>query len=203
MEIRSNNIKEGEWFCSPEGIAFAEKIYDFYYEEYEDIPHNKKVGDYFQSIVQYKLFCDFDGKPITRNRLKIFDVSWCSPIDSRYKDVLNNSVRNNSKKYESFCKFLKQNKRVNDSIIFFCNLLPKDCFQAEKELEYIRKMLPGSFTFYDFEKLLNSSSSVLRVENFVRETFGLETYVRISLDYTVGSFKDKRVIFNDFNFVIM
>lgn len=76
-------------------------------------------------------------------------------------------------------------------------------FKRKKNLSTFVKMLPGSFTFYDFEKLLNSSSSVLRVENFVRETFGLETYVRISLDYTVGSFKDKRVIFNDFNFVIM
>lgn len=33
-----NMIKEGKWFCAIEGIAFAERIYNFCFEEYDQIP---------------------------------------------------------------------------------------------------------------------------------------------------------------------
>ena len=57
----NNWIKEGEWFCAIEGLAILDKVYDFYFEEYDRIPQNKKIGDYNRSIVQYRLFCDYDG----------------------------------------------------------------------------------------------------------------------------------------------
>ena len=34
-------IQEGDWFCAIEGIAIADKIYNFYFEEYTSIPENK------------------------------------------------------------------------------------------------------------------------------------------------------------------
>ena len=40
------NIVIGKWFCADLGIAIAERIHDFYYEEYNHIPEGKKVGDY-------------------------------------------------------------------------------------------------------------------------------------------------------------
>ena len=55
-------IKEGDWFSATEGLAIADKIYDFYFEEFDKIPQGNKVGDYKMSVVQYWLFCDFDGK---------------------------------------------------------------------------------------------------------------------------------------------
>lgn len=58
MEV-SNWIKEGEWLCAIEGLAIAEKVYDFYFEEYDSIPQDKKIGDYNFSMVQYRLFCDY------------------------------------------------------------------------------------------------------------------------------------------------
>ena len=33
-------IVTGEWFCAIEGIAIAERIHDFYYEEYNHIPED-------------------------------------------------------------------------------------------------------------------------------------------------------------------
>ena len=64
-------IKEGDWFCAIEGLAIADKIFYFYFEEFDKIPQGKKVGDYKMSVVQYRFFCDFDGNPIKRNRGKI------------------------------------------------------------------------------------------------------------------------------------
>ena len=39
----NKNIVIGEWFCADLGIAIAERIHDFYYEEYNHIPEDKKV----------------------------------------------------------------------------------------------------------------------------------------------------------------
>ena len=55
MEI-TNTITEGQWFCAVEGIAIAEKISNVYYEEYDNIPQNKNMGDLKMSVVQYRLF---------------------------------------------------------------------------------------------------------------------------------------------------
>jgi hypothetical protein len=51
MQTHSKNIVIGEWFCADLGIAIAERIHDFYYEEYNHIPEGKNVGDY-KSIVR-------------------------------------------------------------------------------------------------------------------------------------------------------
>ena len=77
-------IKEGEWFCAIEGLAILDKVYDFYFEEYDRIPQNKKIGDYNRSIVHYRLFCDYDGHPIKRNRCKISEAVYFSPMCTKY-----------------------------------------------------------------------------------------------------------------------
>lgn len=80
---QSKHIIIGEWFCALEGLAIAEKIHDFYYEEFDNIPKEKKLGDYKYSMIEYKLFCDFDGRPIRRNRNKIFRSYGCDSINSK------------------------------------------------------------------------------------------------------------------------
>lgn len=37
-------IKEGDWFCAIEGLAIADKIFYFYFEEFDKIPQGKKSG---------------------------------------------------------------------------------------------------------------------------------------------------------------
>ena len=76
----SNAIKEGEWFCAIEGIALAERVYNLYFEEYDRIPQNKKIGDFKMSVVQYRLFCDFEGHPIKRKRFRYYNARYFSPI---------------------------------------------------------------------------------------------------------------------------
>ena len=104
---QNNEIKIGEWFCANEGIAIAERVHDFYYEEYNHIPEGKNVGDYNFSMLEYKLFCDYEGKPIRRNRFKGFNKDYCSPFNKKWEKVLNNSIKNHPKEYESFKKNFK------------------------------------------------------------------------------------------------
>ena len=92
---RSNVIKEGEWFCAIEGLAIAERIYKIYFEEYDRIPQDKKIGDLNMSVVQYRLFCDFDGHPIKRNRFKYFNADYYLVFiygDSIGKNILFNRL---------------------------------------------------------------------------------------------------------------
>ena len=59
--MTEQKIKQGDWFCAIEGLAIADKIFDFYFEEFDKIPQGRNVEDYKMSVVQYRLFCDFDG----------------------------------------------------------------------------------------------------------------------------------------------
>ena len=126
------NIEIGEWFCPYEGIAIAEKKHDFYYEEYDHIPEDKKLGDYNLSVIEYKVFCDYDGKPIRRNRFKSFNAKWCDTLDKKYRKVLEKSIKNHPKEYESFKKFLKEPKRTYSDIMVFYEV-PED-----KKLQVLR-----------------------------------------------------------------
>lgn len=59
-------------------------------------------------MVSYKLFCDFDGKPIRRNRFKQFNAAYCNPITSKYREILSKSIKQNPSEYKSFVSFLKK-----------------------------------------------------------------------------------------------
>lgn len=36
--MTEQKIKQGDWFCAIEGLAIADKIFDFYFEEFDKIP---------------------------------------------------------------------------------------------------------------------------------------------------------------------
>lgn len=110
-------IKEGDWFCAIEGLAIADKIFYFYFEEFDKIPQGKKVGDYKMSVVQYRLFCDFDGNPIKRNRGKICNAEYISPITPKYDRILKKSIKENPKEYASFVKLSKTPKEVKGHVV--------------------------------------------------------------------------------------
>ena len=48
-------IKVGEWISTDDGIGIAERIHDFYLEEFDIIPQDKEIGDYNYSMVEYKV----------------------------------------------------------------------------------------------------------------------------------------------------
>jgi len=82
MEI-SKQIKVGEWICTEDGIGIAGRIHDYYFEEYDIIPQDKEIGDYNYSMVEYKVFCDYNGKPIKRNRYKVNNSMGCGPFEKK------------------------------------------------------------------------------------------------------------------------
>ena len=103
--MTEQKIKQGDWFCAIEGLAIADKIFYFYFEEFDKIPQNKNVGDYKMSVIQYRLFCDFDGNPIKRNRFKIFNYTHAYKLIFEYIETFYNTVR-----IHSHCGYLSPNE---------------------------------------------------------------------------------------------
>lgn len=195
-------IKEGEWFCAVQGFAIAEKLYNFYFEEYDDIPQNKKVGDYKLSAVKYKLFCGFDGHIIRRNRCKIFNMSWCSPMNAKLKRVLQKSIKDNPKEYTSFVKFLEKPQEMKGWEVLEYEISPDIKIKAIQDLERIKKDLPPKFTFPELMKVAANHGCMIDLTDFLKDTFMVEHYIRITLNYTYGDYAGKRILFHNFDFEI-
>ena len=198
----NKNIVIGEWFCAYEGIAIAESIHDFYYEEYNHIPEGKNVGDYNFSMLEYKLFCDYEGKPIRRNRFKAFNKDYCTAFNKKWEKVLNNSIKNHPKEYESFQKFLKETKHTySDKMVFY--EVPEDKkFQVAQDMERIQKSLPEKFTFEDFIKKGEEFQCAINLKTHLGYGEHSPIYLRIMMGYTYGDFAGKRVLFDRFIYKI-
>lgn len=195
-------IKEGEWFCAVQGFAIAEKLYNFYFEEYDHIPQNKKVGDYKLSAVKYKLFCDFDGHLIRRNRCKIFNMSWCSPMNAKLKRVLQKSIKDNPKEYTSFINFLEKPQEMKGWEVLEYEIFPDTKMKVIQDMERKKKDLPLKFTFPELMKAAADHGCVIDLTDFLKDTFMVEHYIRITLNYTYGDCVDKRVLFNRFSYEV-
>ena len=190
------NIVTGEWFCAIEGIAIAERFHDFYYEEYNDIPEGEKVGDYNLSMIEYKLFCDYDGMPIRRNRFKEFNKHYCSPLNKKWEKVLNNSIKNHPKEYESFKKFLKGPKHTYGDIMVFYEVPENKKLQVVQDMERIQKSLPEKFTFEDFIKKGEEYKCSIDLKKHLGYGEYSPIYLRVMMGYTYGDFDGKRVLFD-------
>ena len=192
----NNEIKIGEWFCAYEGIAIAERIHDFYYEEYNHIPEGKNVGDYNFSMLEYKLFCDYEGKPIRRNRFKEFNKDYCSPFNKKWEKVLNNSIKNHPKEYESFKKFLKETKHTYSDKMVFYEVSEDKKHQVAQDMERIQKSLPEKFTFEDFIKKGEEFQCAINFKKHLGYGEWSPIYLSVTMGYTYGNFDGKRVLFD-------
>jgi hypothetical protein len=199
----NKKIVIGEWFCANEGIAIAERIHDFYYEEYDDIPEGKKVGDYNLSMVEYKLFCDYEGRPIRRNRFKDFNKEYCDTLDKEWEQVLNDSIKNHPKEYESFKKFLKEPKHTYSDIMVFYEVPEDKKLQVALDMERICKSLPEKFTFEEFIKKGEEYKCAINLNTHLGYGEYSPIYLRIMMGYTYGDFDGKRVLFDGFVYKIL
>ena len=199
----NKNIVIGEWFCAYEGIAIAESIHDFYYEEYNHIPEGKNVGDYNFSMLEYKLFCDYEGKPIRRNKFKDFNKDYCTPFNKKWEKVLNNSIKNHPKEYESFQKFLKETKHTYSDIMVFYEVPEDKKFQVAQDMERIQKSLPEKFTFEDFIKKGEEYKCAINLKTHLEYGSYSPIYLRIMMGFTYGDFAGKRVLFDRFVYKIL
>ena len=200
--MTEQRIKECDWLCAIEGLAIADKIFYFYFEEFDKIPQGKKVGDYKMSVVQYRLFCDFDGNPIKRNRVKIYNVEYVSPITRKYDRILKKSTKENPKEYASFVKLAKTSKEVKGHVIVNYTLAENDKEKVAQNLNAIQRMLHPKFTFMDLVKVAQECHCVINMNNVLDDIADAQPYVSIYVVYKFGDSLGKRILFNDLDFEI-
>lgn len=200
--MTEQKIKQGDWFCAIEGLAIADKIFDFYFEEFDKIPQGRNVEDYKMSVVQYRLFCDFDGNPIKRNRFKIYNAENVSPVTPKYDRILRKSIKENPKEYGFFVKFLKTSKEVKGHVTINYALKEDNKEKVIQNLNTIRGKLHSKFTFIDFVKITKECQCVINMNNILDDIAEAQLYVRIYLVYKFGDSLGKRILFNDLDFEI-
>lgn len=100
------------------------------------------MGDLKMSVVQYRLFCDFEGLPLRRNRFKYFNTDYCSPMTEKWERVLRKSISDNPKEYASFMKSLRVPKEVKGCVTLNYVVLEKEKDNVIRSMEN-----PEKFTF--------------------------------------------------------
>ena len=202
--VRASHVCiSGTPFVKYTDIFLRLQIYNFFYEEYNHIPEDKKVGDYKFSAVEYKQFCDYEGKPTRRNRFKECNKEYCDTLDKEWEQVLNDSIKNHPKEDESFKKFLKEPKHTYSDIMVFYEVPEDKKNQVVQDMERIQKSLPEKFTFEDFIKKGEEFQCAINLKkpNF-EYLMCAPVYLRIMMGYTYGDFDEKRVLFDRFIFKI-
>lgn len=153
-------------------------------------------------MVQYKLFCDFDGRPIRRNRCKIDSMHGFGSMNAKDKKVLQRSIKDNPKEYASFVKLLEKSMEANGWKLLEYEIFPDTKMKTIQDLESIKKDLPPKFTFPELMKMAVDHDCVIDLTDFLKNTCMVEHYIRITLDYTYGDCVDKRVLFNRFSYEV-
>lgn len=195
-------IKQGEWLCAPGGLAVVEKVCNLYYEEYDFIPENNKIGDYKSSMVQFKLFCDYDGHPRKRNRCKVDNAYSFFPMTVKDKRVLQRSIKDNPEEYASFVKLLEKPQEMKGWEVLNYEIFSDTKMKAIQDLERIKNDLPPKFTFSELMKVAADHGCVIDLSNFLKDTIMVEHYIRITLNHTYGDCAGKRILFHNFDFEI-
>lgn len=71
-----------------------------------------------------------------------------------------------------------------------------------QDMERIKKDLPLKFTFPELMKAAADHGCVIDLTDFLKDTFMVEHYIRITLNYTYGDCVGKRILFHNFDFEI-
>lgn len=160
------------------------------------------MGDLKMSVVQYRLFCDFEGLPLRRNRFKYFNTDYCSPMTEKWERVLRKSISDNPKEYASFMKSLRVPKEVKGCVTLNYVVLEKEKDKVIKSMETIRKSLPLKFTFPDLKHIAEDNHCVINMNDFIDDVSDVQMYIRIFLVYTFGDSIGKRVLFHKLGYEI-
>lgn len=198
----NNEIVIGGWLCTDEGIGIVERIHHYYYEEFDNIPEDKKLGEHKFSLVEYKTFCYYDGKPIRRNRFKCSNLYYSDPITKKYKNILDKSIKDHPKEYKSFEKFLKEPKHLNDTRMVRYELSEDNKIQVDKVFDKILGALPPKFTFEDVMKKAEEYGCPIDLSKPLISTYFIPQYLLLVMHFTYGEFEGKRILFNRLGYMI-
>jgi len=192
-----SNIREfeiGEWIVTDDGVCQvlgSQKYYiePFFAKDFESL----KVGDAFENIVVYKIFCDFEG-----NLRKTKFINWhssklCDSISDQYLKIKNKAKKENPEKYKKFLE-RELNKPVISRVEFSVRVEPDKRDEIIKQMQLLLDSLAVPFDFNTFENSIYKDIKGIISERLTNND-NLKTNVLISLAYDVLNIKDRKFSF--------
>lgn len=194
-------MKIGDWTFCDGGFGQITQIWPDFYEEYDDIPEGKMVGDYkgyCWGIIKY--FCERNR--IRRNGTYFKEILPDSkPIAEGnkygYWDMIQKNIRDNPERYLAYKKY--KPKVLEGHIHIGYSAGPRwGKFEHTKEFyinlfDKIRHDLPERFTFVDLIDVAKKHQCPLQLEKPL--PYGYMPTMSITLFYKMGEYQGKRQLF--------
>ncbi len=163
-------MKEGDWIDGFEGIGMVVAVYSIVADELHTLYHSEvQIGQHLHDLVQYKMFCDFDGKIRKRRHYLNCNICLCNPICEESKKVLGIAKKEHEKDYEKYQK-LEPTKPFGDWANWYLPGGVLSPSQIEKT-KGIKEVIAKPFTFRDYKNALLSIDidieKLLSVKSFV------------------------------------
>lgn len=200
------NMKPGDWISTEDGYAIIDLVHPHYFAKYDcEIPEGAQLGDYNYSMIQYKVYCHFDGKPKRSHRLKSMNMSYVRPLTEEANAILQRSIEEHPKEYAAFLKYLSIKKETRGCEVTGFAISSDDEDQKITEsLESVRKKLPQKFSFDDFQKAVKQEGCPIDTEKVVNPYGGFteQRHVQMRFFYTLGDMSMKNTLFHDFLYTI-
>ena len=195
--------KPGDWICTNKGIGVLVKFHPKYWAYYnKKIPIDYDDYDLDCMLASFKLFCDYDGNPIKRNRfsygLVTPECSINNPSLEDQKIILENAIAKYPKEYKSFQRFLKDQKNEpggRDTICYEMDL-NTDLDVMIQSLTPILENTPRKFTLNQLIEFISERGVTLNKANFYDwgDKWDVPN-ITFFLYFTIGDFEDNDTLY--------
>ncbi len=98
-------MKIGDWIDGHDGIGQVQQIAEYFIEEYrQEYLRDKQIGASSHTLIVYKMLCNFDGKLRKRNNFISCNASFCSPLSSDSRSLVDDVKNKHCEEFEKFQK---------------------------------------------------------------------------------------------------
>lgn len=174
-------MKNGDWIDGYDGIGQIQQIAEYFIEEYrQEYLRDKQIGAPLHTLIAYKMLCNFDGKLRKRNNFISCDASFCSPISSDSRSIIDDVKNKYCEEFENFLNLklvdpLKHDitswllvpesmsQKVADAINEFNGNVSND-FTFDQLIHFVDEKFPG-IDLFDTSNMRTANNVVLVLDN--------------------------------------
>lgn len=191
--VDTSIFRPGDWVMVEDEFAVIDSVFDAYFESFDALEDDVKVGDYKHTIIAYHTFCNLQGHVLSsKPKINYLDsCEWIKPLTEDQQALLNGIK---AKKPVAFAKW---EAKCKDAIDYISIDIPTEKGQARKALLKLRKaikQLPDRFTYSDLQRMLDSIPE-FDTESTADSESDAKDYISFELCYILKEQKGKFLFF--------
>lgn len=148
--MTTSSLKDGDWIGAMDGIGNVCHVASYRVERYhaEYLSGRMTLGAPYNELVVHKLFCNFDGKPIKRNRLRWCNAQYCRTLSEEDQQILDTATASHPAEYAKYLDM--KMKKPLDRVITVWPMLPEaDVAPVEGIINEYNREGDGTFVYDD------------------------------------------------------